>query len=183
MSPRQFIFAPVVLSRYNRVNGTTFPVNAASNKVMGMVAGLRSQASPSFIVSSPIVTASRGLRYFGSLVCRDQRLACAYLPAISVRGLNRIFAAFVYLGFALRRIERGDCVVFYNYFPEYVPVAIFLRWRLGRDLLLAGAREVAGDLLVEPQAPRHRLTVEDLQVQLELLPVEVELHRPRQLRV
>ncbi|MFC0401443.1 glycosyltransferase family protein [Paraburkholderia rhizosphaerae] len=133
MNPRQFFFAPVVLSRYNHRNGTAFPVNAASNKVMGMAAGVRSQASPSLIVSSPIVTASRRQRYFGSYVCRDQQLACTYLPAISVRGLNRVFAAFAYLAFAMRHIRRGDGVVFYNYFPEYVPVASFLRWRLGRD--------------------------------------------------
>jgi glycosyltransferase involved in cell wall biosynthesis len=133
MTPRQFFFAPIVLPRYNRRNDQKFLVGAASHKVSGMTAGVRSQASPSIIVSSPIVTGSRGPRHFGSFVCRDQRLACAYLPAISLRGLNRVFAAFVYLGFAVRRIRAGDGVVFYNYFPEYVPAALFLRWRLGRD--------------------------------------------------
>jgi len=136
MKPRQFFFAPIVLPRYNRHNGTAFPVNAASNKVMGMAAGVRSQTGASLIVSSPIVTASPKRRYFGGFVCRDQQLACAYLPAISVRGLNRVFAALVYLAFAMRHIRGGDGVVFYNYFPEYVPVAAVLRWRLGRDRIV-----------------------------------------------
>ncbi|QYD73284.1 glycosyltransferase [Paraburkholderia edwinii] len=150
MKPRQFFFAPIVLPRYNRHNGTTFPVNAASNKVMGMAAGVRSQARASLIVSSPIVTASPGRRYFDSFVCRDQQLACAYLPAISLRGLNRVFAALVYLWFALRHMRRGDGVVFYNYFPEYVPVAILLRWRLGRD-------KVVMDLEDGPRADEKNL--------------------------
>jgi glycosyltransferase involved in cell wall biosynthesis len=150
MNPRQFFFAPIVLPRYNHRNGTTFPVNAASNKVMGMAAGVRSQASASLIVSSPIVTASANRRYFGGFVCRDQQLACAYLPAISMRGLNRVFAALVYLGFALRQMRRGDGVVFYNYFPEYVPVAMLLRWRLGRD-------KVVMDLEDGPRADEKNL--------------------------
>ncbi|CAB3781804.1 glycosyltransferase family protein [Pararobbsia alpina] len=133
MTPRQFFFAPIVLPRYNCRTDQKFLIGAASHKVSGMAAGVRSQASPSIIVSSPIVTASRGPRHFNGFVCHDQRLACAYLPAINVRGLNRVYAALVYLTFAMRRIRSGDGVVFYNYFPEYVPVAAFLRWRLGRE--------------------------------------------------
>jgi glycosyltransferase involved in cell wall biosynthesis len=133
MTPRQFFFAPIVLPRYNRLNGQKFLVGAASHKVSGMAAGMRSQATRSVIVSSPIVTASTGPRYFSAFTCRDQRLACAYLPAISIRGLNRVFSAFAYLGFAMRHIKREDRVVLYNFFPEYVLAAAFLRLRFGRD--------------------------------------------------
>jgi hypothetical protein len=132
MTSRQFFFAPIVLPRYNRRNGQQFLVGAASHKVSGMAAGVRSQATRSIIVSSPIVTASRGPRYFGGFTCHDQRLACAYLPAISVRGLNRVFAAFAYLSFVMRHATREDRVVLYNYFPEYVLAVAFLRARFGR---------------------------------------------------
>lgn len=132
-SARQFFFAPIVLRRYNERTAQKFQVGAASHKVAGLAAGVRSQAHASVVVSSPIVTASNGPRWFKGFMCRDERLACAYLPAISLRGLNRIFAAFAYLAFAMRHVRPGDGVVFYNYFPEYVPVATFLRWRLGRD--------------------------------------------------
>lgn len=149
-SARQFFFAPIVLRRYNERVAQKFQVGAASHKVAGLAAGVRSQANASIVVSSPIVTASTGPRLFRGFICRDERLACAYLPAISVRGLNRVFAAFAYLAFAMRQVRRGDGVVFYNYFPEYVLVAAFLRWRLGRDKVVMdledGPREDERDL-------------------------------------
>lgn len=130
---RQFFFAPIVLRRYNEHTAQKFQVGAASHKVAGLAAGVRSQANASIVVSSPIVTASTGPRWFRGFICRDERVACVYLPALSLRGLNRVFASLAYLAFAIRHVRAGDGVVFYNYFPEYVPVAAFLRWRLGRD--------------------------------------------------
>ncbi|WP_158601856.1 glycosyltransferase family protein [Pararobbsia silviterrae] len=147
---RQFFFAPIVLRRYNERTAQRFQVGAASHKVAGLAAGLRSHAAASIVVSSPIVTASTGPKRFGGFVCRDARLACAYLPAISVRGLNRVFAACAYLRFAIRHIRPGDGVVLYNYFPEYVPVAAYLRWRLGRD-------KVVMDLEDGPRADERTL--------------------------
>jgi hypothetical protein len=133
---RQFFFAPVVLPLYNARHKQRFVVGAASHKVAGMAAGIRSQARRPVIVSSPIVTASGGRLFFNGFTCQDGRLACAYLPAISVRGLNRVFSAFGYLWFAQRQIRRDDVVVLYNYFPEYIPVAAWLRWRLGRERVI-----------------------------------------------
>jgi glycosyltransferase involved in cell wall biosynthesis len=133
---RQFFFAPIMLPSYNERQQQRFLVGAAAHKVVGMVAAVREHARRAVIVSSPIVTASRSRWFFGGFACRDARLPCAYLPAISVRGLNRLFAALCYLRFAWRQVERGDVVVLYNYFPEYIPVAAWLRWRLGRDHVL-----------------------------------------------
>ncbi|HTJ95301.1 MAG TPA: glycosyltransferase [Pararobbsia sp.] len=147
---RQFFFAPIVLRRYNERTAQRFQVGAASHKVAGLAAGVRSQAHASIVVSSPIVTASNGPKLFRGFICRDERLACAYLPAISVRGLNRVFAALAYLMFALRHVRPGDGVVLYNYFPEYVLVAAFLRWRLGRD-------KVVMDLEDGPRADERNL--------------------------
>lgn len=147
---RQFFFAPVVLPLYNARQNQKFVVGAASHKVAGMAAGVRSHARRAVIVSSPIVTASRERVFFNGFTCQDGRLACAYLPAISIRGLNRLFSAFGYLWFALRQIRRDDVVVLYNYFPEYVPVAAWLRWRLGRERVILdledGPREDENDL-------------------------------------
>ena len=134
--PYQFIFAPIVLPRYNLRQKHNFVVGAASHKVAGIAASLRSQAYRPVIVSSPIVTASNRRMLFSGFACQDGRLACAYLPALSIRGLNRLYAAFGYLWFALRQIGREDIVVLYNYFPEYIPVAVWLRWRLGRERLI-----------------------------------------------
>lgn len=122
-----------MLPHYNERQQQRFLVGAAAHKVVGMVAGIRAHARRAVIVSSPIVTASRNRLFFGGFACRDAALPCAYLPAISVRGLNRVFAAFCYLRFAWRHVERSDVVVLYNYFPEYIPVAAWLRWRLGRE--------------------------------------------------
>lgn len=133
---RQFFFAPVVLPLYNARHNQRFVVGAASHKVAGMAAGIRSHARRPVIVSSPIVTASGGRLFFNGFTCQDGRLACVYLPAISVRGLNRVFSAFGYLWFALRQIRRDDVVVLYNYFPEYIPVAAWLHWRLGRERVI-----------------------------------------------
>ena len=130
---RQFFFAPIVLRRYNLHHARQFQVGAASHKVAGLAAGVRSQRQSAIVVSSPIVTASQDQRKFDGVVCRDDRLACVYLPAISVRGLNRVFAALAYLWFAMRQVRKGDGAVLYNYFPEYVPLALFLRLRLGRE--------------------------------------------------
>lgn len=125
-----------MLPHYNDRQQQRFLVGAAAHKVVGMVAGIRAHARRAVIVSSPIVTASRNRLFFGGFACRDAALPCAYLPAISVRGLNRIFAAFCYLRFAWQQVERNDVVVLYNYFPEYVPVAAWLRWRIGRERVL-----------------------------------------------
>lgn len=133
---RQFFFAPIMLPLYNERQRQRFLVGAAARKVVGMVAGIRAHAQRAVIVSSPIVTASRSRLFFGGFACRDARLPCAYLPAISVRGLNRLFAAFCYLRFAWQQVERDDIVVLYNYFPEYIPVAAWLRWRLGRERVM-----------------------------------------------
>lgn len=133
---RQFFFAPIMLPRYNERQQQRFLVGAAAHKVVGMAAGLRAHARRAVIVSSPIVTASRNRLFFGGFACRDAALPCAYLPAISVRGLNRVFAALCYLSFAWRQVKRGDVVVLYNFFPEYIPVAAWLRWRLGRERVL-----------------------------------------------
>jgi len=133
---RQYFLAPVVLPYYNLRKQYKFTVGAASHKVMGMAAAVRSSTGRPVIVSSPIVTSNNTRVLFDGFTCRDEGLACAYLPAISIRGLNRVFAAWNYLRFALRKIRRGDVVVLYNYFPEYIPVAAWLRWRLGRDRVI-----------------------------------------------
>lgn len=125
-----------MLPRYNERQQQQFLVGAAAHKVVGMAAGIRAHARRAVIVSSPIVTASRNRMFFGGFACRDAALPCVYLPAISVRGLNRIFAAFCYLRFAWKHVERNDVVVLYNYFPEYILVAAWLRWRLGRERVL-----------------------------------------------
>ncbi|CDY73905.1 Acetyltransferase [Caballeronia glathei] len=147
---RQFFFAPVVLPMYNARQQQKFVVGAASHKVAGMVASIRAHARRAVIVSSPVVTASARRVYFNGFTCHDGRLACVYLPSISVRGLNRVFSGFSYLWFAMRRIRRDDAVVFYNYFPEYIPVAALLRWRLGRARVILdiedGPREDQKDL-------------------------------------
>ncbi|MGG1945037.1 glycosyltransferase [Trinickia sp. NRRL B-1857] len=133
---RQFFFAPIMLPHYNERQRQRFLVGAAAHKVVGMVAGMRAHARRAVIVSSPIVTASRDRKFFAGFACRDASLPCAYLPAISLRGLNRIFAAFCYLRFAWQQVKRDDVVVLYNYFPEYILVAAWLRLRLGRERVL-----------------------------------------------
>ncbi len=130
---RHFFFAPIVLPLYNARQAQRFVVGAAAQKVAGMAAAVRTHGLRPVIVSSPIVTASRGRFYFGGFAGRDARLACMYLPAISVRGLNRLFSSFCYLWFACRHVQRHDVVVLYNYFPEYIPLAAWLRWRCGRS--------------------------------------------------
>jgi glycosyltransferase involved in cell wall biosynthesis len=147
---RQFFFAPIVLPQYNRLHAQRFVVGAAAHKVAGMAASVRSQRARAIVVSAPIVTASRTQRYFEASAGRDQRIGCAYLPVLSLRGLNRLFAAFTYLWFAISRVRAGDGVVLYNYFPEYVLAAVFLRWRLGRD-------KVVMDLEDGPRADEKNL--------------------------
>jgi glycosyltransferase involved in cell wall biosynthesis len=130
---RQFFFAPVVLPRYNARHKQRFTVGAASHKVAGMAASVRSQGQKTLIVSSPIVTASPVRVFFKGFACREGRVPCVYLPSISMRGLNRLFSSFAYLWFAWREIRRDDGVVFYNYFPEYILLAAWLRLRNGRE--------------------------------------------------
>jgi len=130
---RQFFFAPVVLPHYNRRHQQRFAIGAASHKVAGMAASVRDQGRKTFIVSSPIVTASLKQLFFKGFACREGRVACAYLASIKIRGLNRLFSSFAYLWFAWREIRRDDSVVLYNYFPEYILLAAWLRLRNGRE--------------------------------------------------
>ncbi|GAB3627443.1 hypothetical protein PTE30175_02133 [Pandoraea terrae] len=152
---RHFFFAPVSMSGYHRWTAGASQVGAASHKVAGMAAGLRSQGRRAVVVSSPIVTRERRRWGFGGRVCRDDGMACVYLPVVRMRGWNRLWSGLLYLWFAVRRIRADDTVVFYNFFPEYLLAAAWLRCRYGAERLIMDIED--GPRADEPGA-RARIT-------------------------
>jgi glycosyltransferase involved in cell wall biosynthesis len=132
------------MSRYvNSVKEDIF-VGAASNKVAGILAALRCQRHTAHLVSSPIVTSSRNRKLFGGRVLREAGAGGIYLPSISIPGLNRLFSSVFYLAFSLK-IGRRDTVILYNFFPEYMLAALYLRFRYGRRKIVIDVEDAPRD--------------------------------------
>ncbi|NBK99786.1 MAG: hypothetical protein EOM50_17600 [Erysipelotrichia bacterium] len=124
---RIFYIAPVNYQIYEEKIGQRLYVGAASRKVASIVHCLRKTGQSSFIVTSPVVGNVSGIHWFRACLLKYKGVPIIFLPAISVRGLNRIIASAYYLFFSIKNIKNTDVVVFYNFFPEYILVAMYMR--------------------------------------------------------
>ena len=109
-------------------------VGAASRKVLGLVAALRGAGIAAYLVATPMVPTGKAARWFGAGRHREGAASILRLPATTVAGANRLLAAWNYLAFA-NRMRRTDTVVLYNFYPEFLPLALVL-FLLGRPAVL-----------------------------------------------
>jgi glycosyltransferase involved in cell wall biosynthesis len=128
-SGRLFYFAPVSTDSMNRKYGQYFDVGAASNKVVGVCIAVQRAGCFPVVVSGllPGMAATEHLHTDG--------LCFAKLPVFGHGAIKRLAAGLAYLRYAMRFTRKGDVVLLYNYFPEFVPVALYLRL-MGRPAVL-----------------------------------------------
>lgn len=124
---RLFYFAPVNYPAYEARIGAKLLVGAAARKVASVAHALRRVGVCTHIVSGPVLGQAGKGKLVGAVVLRHSQVPVTFLPAIGWRGLSRLLSLFTYGAFTLRHVRRGDKVVLYNYFLEYVLAAIVLR--------------------------------------------------------
>lgn len=131
---RVFYFAPISTDRINAIYGRDFLSGAATNKVLGVCAALRAGGVMPVTVSG-LIPAGRGGLFRAVVMHRTRRVAFAKVWSLGRGLIKRLTGSFGYLLFTLRAVRREDRVLLYNFFPEYVLSALYLRLR-GRPAIL-----------------------------------------------
>lgn len=122
---RFFIFAPISTRQYNAYTRCTLHVAAASNKVTGIAKSV-SMYGFTQVVSCPITTKFRSKLFFPKYEYLDEKISYVFLASLTAPLFNRVWGSIFYLYYALKKIRRGDKVILYNFFPEYILLAIYL---------------------------------------------------------
>ena len=130
---RTFYFCAVATDGLNRRFGTSFSAGAATGKVLGLCAALRSTGEMPVVVSALIPWRSRDGGCTRHM--RTEGIGYAKIFSLGQGVLRRLIAGGAYLLYAIRYIRCGDTVILYNYFPDYIPAAVFLRL-MGRPAIL-----------------------------------------------
>lgn len=126
MLPRVFYYAPASTDRLNARHGTSLDVPAVRNKVLGVCSALRTAGWEASVVSS-IVPYPISRFFSRPEIDSDGAAPIITVPVIGSYVIKRMTAAFALLLFTIRDVRRGDRVIFYNFFPEYVFSALVLR--------------------------------------------------------
>ena len=103
---------------------------AARNKVVGICLALRAAGAHPTIVSAFRQDGKRGV-----VVSEADGIGYAETWSRGRGPLRRITAALALLVTYFRLIRRDDHILFYNYFPEYVPIAL-VRRLIGRPCMI-----------------------------------------------
>lgn len=126
MPPRIFYYAPVSSDRLNGLHGTFLDVPAVRNKVLGVCSALKAAGRDAIVVSSVVPGPLRRL-FSQAEDCDDHPVPMTVVPVAGRFVVKRMTAGLALLLFTLRTVRRGDRVVLYNFFPEYVFAALALR--------------------------------------------------------
>lgn len=129
---RIFYVSPVASEDLNRRFQQRHYVGPADAKVFGVCRALRSTGASAVVVSTAI---DRRLDGPWSEALRTQSVPFIRVAAVGRAGIRRIIAAFTLLLFAIRTVRPGDRVLLYNFFPEYLFLALYLKAR-GRPAML-----------------------------------------------
>ena len=130
---RIFYFCSITTDNLNRKFDVQLNAGAATGKVMGICAALNSAGELPVIVSDLIpwrrrdITCTRHLRADGF----------PYAKLFTAgRGLpRRLLSSASYFWYAVRHVRRSDTVLLYNFFPDYIPAAAYLKL-IGRPAVL-----------------------------------------------
>lgn len=122
--PTIFYFAPVAVGSGHGVAG----IPAVRNKVLGVLAALRAAGARPVLVSTvgdqSVMRLTRPLRA-GEAGGFD----AVQVFAPGRAAVRRAVASLSLLIAAVRLVRRGDRVILYNFFPEYLPAAVWLALR------------------------------------------------------
>jgi glycosyltransferase involved in cell wall biosynthesis len=125
---RLFYFASVSNTRLDRELGRQLDIPSGRNKVLGVCAAVRQQGV--FVTVVTALAPQSPMRVFSKArLYRSDGVCVAQLFTLGRGAVRRIVASYSLLLFAITALSREDYVVFYNYYPEYLPSALFLRLR------------------------------------------------------
>jgi glycosyltransferase involved in cell wall biosynthesis len=126
MKKRLFYFAPVATDALNNRHGQHLHIGPADNKVFSVSRAIKA-ADCDVVIVSAILNHLTGTP-------RSEALRADGLPYVRLhsrgRGLlKRLISGISYAIFCLTTVTKNDRVVFYNFFPEFIPAALILRAR------------------------------------------------------
>lgn len=127
MKPRVYYYAPAANDRLNAEHKVMLDIPALRNKVFGVCSALASVGQDAAVVSGVVpVPPSRALSR--PVVATDNPdVPLILVPVLGSYVVKRITAGFSLLFFTMRSVRRNDRVILYNYFPEYLFSALWLR--------------------------------------------------------
>ena len=128
--PRIIYFAPVATGA--KAHGSEAP--AARNKVLGVCSAIQAAGGRVTLIS-PIAPREAVSFIRPVRITRLGRLPSGQVLSRGQRGLHRIVQFFTLFIAASHLIRKVDRVIFYNYYPEYLLTAAFLKLRGVRCIL------------------------------------------------
>jgi hypothetical protein len=131
---RLFYFAPSANAKIDRQFGRQLDMPALRNKVLGVSAAVR-QAGVFVTVVSALAPQAPMRVFSKARIYRSDGVCFAEVFSVGRGALRRIVASYSLLRFSMAAISKDDRVIFYNFFPEHLLSALFLRLR-GRTPIL-----------------------------------------------
>ncbi len=119
-----FYFAPVATDRLNELHKQDLHIGPADNKVFSVCRALRANGCDAVVVSA-LLNRRSGMPAAQAL--RAERVPFVRINSFG-RGLAKRFVSSIsFLIFCIRKVKGADRVLFYNFFPEYILAALYLK--------------------------------------------------------
>lgn len=125
---RLYYFAPISTEEINRRYRKSVHVGAASHKVLGVCHALNRSGVSAVVVSSLVTDGLSGIlrgNFFSYL--HSSRVAYIKIFSFGKSFVQRIVSSFSFLLFSIRIVRAEDVVLLYNFFPDYILAAFYLR--------------------------------------------------------
>lgn len=120
------IIAPIALPEMNRRCRRTLLSGAAENKVIGIARAISSTTElEAEIASAPRICQGNKFWVTSPKALTERSIETHYAPLTGIAWINRVIATFWYF-YTWLRLQPSK-VIFYNFFPEYIFLAIALR--------------------------------------------------------
>lgn len=126
MKSRIFYFAPVATDALNTRHKQHLHIGPADNKVFSVGRALRA-AGCRVVVVSAVLNHLAGTSLNEALRAEGQAFVRLYSRGGGA--VKRLISAISYFLFCLTIVRRQDRVIFYNFFPEFIPAAWLLKLR------------------------------------------------------
>ncbi len=126
---RLFYFCAINTKEYEQVVNQQLHIGAATNKVLSVVAALRSIDCPAYAISLPVLRRSPKIRFVRAKLLRESKRPIIFLPVVSNPILRRLLGTVCFAGFCCFHLKPHDKVLLYNYSPEYLLAVLILKLR------------------------------------------------------
>lgn len=124
-----FYVGPINSKMISNNTGLKLQVGAAARKVFGVLNAAGIQKVDPFLVTTPIIGAQGISTTFAKEEFIEEGINVVQLLSVGSPLLNRVIASFNYLTYLVKHYNKNNIVLFYNFYPEYIPAAFFLSLR------------------------------------------------------